>query len=165
MAVVRNISRSFNSGSGNINTVINDYKKFVENIQSVAEGKVKEAVIGITNLTNNKYSGDNLDQRIQLTLDPIYYQVSSTTNVITGTATAKPIREFIYLEFGTRQHPGDTLAIRTNWRSGIDAISVSAPYKSDNPKFYFKEGPIRGRYYFLNTIDQKGMEFIRNFWK
>lgn len=165
MAVVRNTSRSFSSKSGDANTVINDYKKFVENIKSRAERKVQEAVVGITNSTNSKYGGDNLDQRVQLTIDPIYYQISSTNSVITGTAIAKPIREFIYLEFGTRQYPSYPFTIKTGWESGIDANTVAAPYRSDNPNFYFKEGPIRGRYYFLNTIDQKGMEFIKNFWK
>lgn len=165
MAVVRNTKRTFKSGSSDINSVIDDYKKFVENIRNLAEEKVEEAVSRIANVTNNRYSGDNLDQRVQLTIDPIYYKMYKGKNLITGSAIARPINQFIYLEFGTRQSPNDSLIIKTSWQSGIDVLSAAAPYKSNNPSFYFKEGPITGRYYFLNTIDKEGVDFLRNFWK
>lgn len=145
--------------------VINDFKRWVDRIHARAEEKVEEAVSQITNSTNRQYASNNLEQRVQLTVDPIYYRMYSGKNKITGKAIARPIPQFIYLEFGTRQSSNDSLRILTGWESGIDTISVAAPYKSDNPSFYFKQGPIIGRYYFLNTIDQEGMRFIKGFWK
>lgn len=145
--------------------VINDYRKWVDAIYDRAERKVQEAVVGITNTTNNRYSSDNMDQRVNLTIDPIYYKISAGKGVITGISAAKPIPQFIYLEFGTRQSSRDNLEIRGGWESGINASAVALPYRSDNPNFYFKEGGIIGRYYFLNTIDRKGLEFLKNFWK
>ncbi len=165
MAVVRNTKRTFKSGGSDINAVLDNYKKFVEQIHAHAEEKVEEAVSTITNVTNAEYSGDNLDQRVQLTIDPIYYRLATGKNSITGLAIAKPIPQFIYLEFGTRQSPNDSLIIKTGWDSGIDVLSAAAPYKSQNPKFFNKMGPIIGRYYFLNTIDREGNKFIKNFWK
>lgn len=145
--------------------VINDFKNWVGRIEQRAERKVREAVVDITNKTNNQYSGDNMEQRVQLTIDPIYYQMSTGKGIITGIAAAKPIPEFIYLEFGTRQSSRDTLDIRTGWISGINAPGVALPYKSDNPNFYMPQGPIHARYYFLNTIDKEGVSFLRDFWK
>jgi hypothetical protein len=165
MAVVRNTKRTFKSGGSSINDVIADYRKFVENIQAHAEEKVEEAVSTIANVTNTQYSGDNLDQRVQLTIDPIYYRMVAGKNSITGLAIAKPIPQFVYLELGTRQSPNDSLVIKTGWDSGIDVLSAAAPYKSQNPTFFNKLGPIVGRYYFLNTIDKEGNNFIKNFWK
>ena len=165
MAVIRNTKRTFKSGGSDLNAVLDDYKKFVETIRANAEEKVEEAVSRIANVTNSQYSSDNLDQRVQLTLDPIYYRMYAGKSLITGAAIARQIPQFIYLEFGTRQSANDSLVIKTNWESGIDALSAAAPYRSDNPNFYFKEGPIRGRYYFLNTIDQEGVNFLKNFWK
>lgn len=145
--------------------VINDFKRWVDRIHARSEEKVEEAVSRITNTTNRQYSSNNLEQRVQLTVDPIYYRLATGKNRITGTAIARSIPEFIYLEFGTRQSSNDSLIILTGWESGIDAVQVAAPYKSNNPRFYFREGPINGRYYFLNTIDQEGMKFLRDFWK
>lgn len=145
--------------------VINDFKNWVGKIEQRAERKVREAVVDITNKTNNQYSGDNMEQRVQLTIDPIYYQMSAGKGMITGIATAKPIPDFIYLEFGTRQRASETLDIRNDWKSGINAPAVALPYKSDNPNFYIPEGPIHARYYFLRNIDVEGQNFVRNFWK
>jgi hypothetical protein len=165
MAVVRNTSRTFRAGSTSTNDVIADYQKFVQNIQEHAEAKVKQTVANITNITNSQYSGDNVEQNVSLTIDPIYYSMIEGKNVITGIAQARPIKEFVYLELGTRQSPNDSLIIKTQWDSGIDVLSAAAPYKSQNPKFFNKMGPIIGRYFFLNTIDKQGNDFIRNFWK
>lgn len=145
--------------------VINDFRNWVKRIEERADRKVREAVTDITTKTNNQYAGNNIEQRIQLTVDPIYYSISANKRVITGIAAAKPIPEFIYLEFGTRQSSNDSLIIKTDWDSGINALAVAAPYKSNNPSFYIPAGPIIGRYYFLNTIDQEGNNFLRNFWK
>lgn len=165
MAVIRNSRSTFRSKSNDITGVINDYKNWVEKIRSHSEEKVEEAVSRIANVTNSKYAGDNLDQRVQLTLDPIYYRMVAGKARITGLAIAKPIPQFAYLEFGTRQSSNDSLVIKTNWDSGIDVLSAAAPFKSNNPSFYIPEGPIIGRYYFLNTIDKEGNDFIKNFWK
>lgn len=145
--------------------VINDFRRWVDRIHARAEEKVEEAVSRITNTTNRQYSSNNTEQNVQLTVDPIYYRLAAGKNRITGTAIARPNPQFIYLEFGTRQSSNDSLRILTGWESGIDVIQVAAPYKSNNPNFYIPEGPIVGRYYFLNTIDQEGMKFIRDFWK
>lgn len=145
--------------------VINDYKRWVERIHKRAEEKVEEAVSQITNSANRQYSSNNMEQRVQLTVDPIYYKMYVGKNKITGVAQARPIKEFIYLEFGTRQSAGDDLRILTGFESGIDTNAVSLPYKSNNPNFFFKEGPIIGRYYFLDSIDLNGIRFLKSFWK
>lgn len=145
--------------------VMSDFRRWVDRIHARAEEKVEEAVSLITNSTNRQYSSNNLEQNVQLTVDPIYYRLYTGKNKITGVAQARPIKEFIYLEFGTRQSANDSLVIINGWESGINANAVAAPYKSNNPRFYFKQGPIVGRYYFLNTIDQEGMRFIKGFWK
>ena len=144
--------------------VLYDYKRWVERIHARAEEKVEEAVSTITNTTNRQYSSNNTEDNVTLTQDPIYYKLYTGKNRITGVAQARPIKEFIYLEFGTRQSVNDSLIILTGWESGIDAVRVAAPYKSNNPRFYNKQ-PIVGRYYFLNTIDLEGLKFIRGFWK
>lgn len=145
--------------------VIYDFKRWVDRIHARAEEKVEEAVSRITNTTNRQYSSNGSEQRVQLTVDPIYYKLATGKNRITGKAIARSIPQFIYLEFGTRQSSNDSLIILDGWESGINASQVAAPYKSNNPSFYMPEGPIIGRYYFLNTIDQEGMKFIRDFWK
>lgn len=145
--------------------VINDFKNWVNRIEDRAERKVRQAVADITNKTNNQYSADNIEQRVQLKVDPIYYKISEGKGLITGIAAAKPIPEFIYLEFGTRQSSNQTLTIRNDWDSGINAPAVALPYRSDNPSFYIPAGPIHSRYYFLNNIDNEGRNFLRNFWK
>jgi hypothetical protein len=164
MAVSKTYSANTNSKGGSSERVLYDLNKWVERIQSRAEEKVEEAVSIITNTTNSKYSSDNQQQNITLLQNPIYYKMYNGKNSITGIATARPIKEFIYLEFGTRRIPSDNLRILTGFQSGIDTLSVAAPYKSPSTKFSFKEA-IQGRYYFLNTIDLEGMNFIRNFWK
>lgn len=145
--------------------IINDFKRWVDRIHARSEEKVEEAVSKITTSTNRQYASNNLEQKVQLTVDPIYYRMYSGKNRITGVAVARPIKEFIYLEFGTRQSATSDLRILTGFESGIDTNAVSLPYKSDNPNFYFPEGPIIGRYYFLDSIDVNGIAFIRGFWK
>ena len=88
----------------------------------------------------------------------------SGKSLITGAAIARPIPKLIYMEFGTRAKPSDTLTINTNFKSGIDTISISAPYRSNNPDFSHRV-PYTGRYYFLTTIDVEGDRFLKNFWK
>lgn len=144
--------------------VLYDYKRWVERIHARAEEKVEEAVSTITNSTNRAYASNNTQDRVTLTQDPIYYRMYVGKNRITGTAIAKPIREFIYLEFGTRQYPTDTLRIRTDFESGINTNAIALPYKSPNPDFKNDE-PIIATYYFLDSIDLNGLKFIRGFWK
>lgn len=145
--------------------VMSDFRRWVDRIHARAEEKVEEAVSLITNSTNRQYAGNNLEQRVQLTVDPISYRMYVGKNRISGIAKARPIKEFIYLEFGTRQKASDNLRILTGFESGIDTNAVSAPYKSNNPNFYFPDGPIIGRYYFLDSIDLNGIRFIKSFWK
>jgi len=164
MAISKSYSASTNSKGGSSARVMYYLNKWVERIQSRAEEKVEEAVSTITNTTNRQYASNNQDGNITLLGNPIYYKMYNGKNSITGIATARPIKEFIYLEFGTRQSPSDSLRILTGWQSGIDTLSVAAPYKSPSIKFRNKQ-PIQGRYYFLNTIDLEGMKFIRGFFK
>lgn len=164
MAVTRNTRRTFKSGSNNINSVIEDYKSFVEMIRANAEEKVEEAVSTITNNTNRQYSSLPPDEASQLQGNPIYYKMYGGKNVITGAAIAKPMKEFIYLEFGTRKTESDTISIATGFKSGIDTNAVAAPYKSDLPLFYNNKAS-GGNYIFLGNIDLEGMKFLKNFWK
>jgi len=164
MAVVRKSVSRPTSKSSDAAGVISDLNKWVERIQSRADEKVEKAVIIITNTTNSKYASDNQDDNVALLGNPIYYKMYNGKKSITGIAIGKPIKEFIYLEFGTRQSANDSLRILTGFKSGIDTLSVAAPYKSPSTKFRNRQ-PIQGRYYFLNTIDLEGMNFIRNFWK
>jgi len=144
--------------------VLYDYKKWVERIQARAEEKVEEAVSTITNSTNRAYASNNTQDRITLTQDPIYYKMYVGKNIISGVAAAKPIKEFIYLEFGTRQTANDVLNIQGGFESGLNTSAIAAPYKSNNPRFFNKERII-GTYYFLDNIDLNGIKFIRGFWK
>jgi hypothetical protein len=164
MAVVRKSVSRPTSKSNDAAGVISDLNKWVERIQLRAEEKVEEAVSIITNTTNRQYASNGQEGNITLLGNPIYYKMYNGKNSITGIAIGKPIKEFIYLEFGTRQSANDSLRILTGFQSGIDTLSVAAPYKSPSTKFRNKQ-PIQGRYYFLNTIDLEGMNFIRNFWK
>ena len=164
MAVVRNTKRTFKSGGSSINDVIADYRKFVENIQAHAEEKVEEAVSTITNNTNRGYSNLPPDEASQLSANPIYYKMYNGKNLITGVAAAKPIKEFIYLEFGTRKSSQDSISIATGFKSGIDTNAVAAPYKSNNPNF-FNPKASGGNYIFLGNIDLEGVRFLKDFWK
>lgn len=164
MAVVNNTSARFRSKSTDISRVMYDYEKWVERIHRRAEEKVEEAVSTITNSTNRQYASNNTQDGVTLTQDPIYYRMYVGKNTITGVAIARPIREFIYLEFGTRMTPSDTLTIQGGFESGINASAIAAPYRSENPRFFNKERII-GTYYFLDNIDLNGIKFIRGFWK
>ena len=164
MAVSKTYSATTNSKGGSSARVMADLNKWVEQIHNRAEEKVEEAVSTITNTTNRQYASNGQEGNISLLGNPIYYKMFSGKSTITGVAIGKPLKEFIYLEFGTRQSPSDSLRIITGWESGIDTLSVAAPYKSPSTKFRNKE-PIHGRYYFLNNIDIEGMKFIRGFWK
>jgi len=167
MAVVRNTNRTFRSGGSDINAVLEDYKKFVETIRANAEEKVEEAVSRIANETNIQYGKDELlpyERPIQVPGNPIYYKMWAGKNLITGAAIARTTPEMIYMEFGTRQSPNDSLLILSNFDSGINTNAIAAPYRSNNPNFRFKV-PFRGRYYFLNTIDLEGNRFLKTFWK
>lgn len=164
MAVVRNSVSRPSSKSNTAAGVMADLNKWVERIHARAEEKVEEAVSTITNTTNRQYASNGQEGNISLLGNPIYYKMFSGKSTITGVAIGRPLKEFIYLEFGTRQSPSDSLRIITGWESGIDTLSVAAPYKSPSTKFRNKE-PIHGRYYFLNNIDIEGMKFIRGFWK
>jgi hypothetical protein len=164
MAVVRNSVSRVKTTSNTAAGVMADLNKWVEQIHNRAEEKVEEAVSTITNTTNRQYASNGQEGNISLLGNPIYYKMFSGKSTITGVAIGRPLKEFIYLEFGTRQSPSDSLRIITGWESGIDALSVAAPYKSPSTKFRNKQ-PIHGRYYFLNNIDIEGMKFIRGFWK
>ena len=164
MAVVRNSVSRVKTTGNTAAGVMADLNRWVEQIHDRAEEKVQGAVIAITNTTNSQYASNGQEGNISLLGNPIYYKMINGKSTITGVAIGRPLKEFIYLEFGTRQSPSDSLRIITGWESGIDTLSVAAPYKSPSTKFRNKE-PIHGRYYFLNNIDIEGMKFIRGFWK
>ena len=164
MAVVRNSVSRVKTTGNTAAGVMADLNRWVEQIHDRAEEKVQGAVIAITNTTNSQYASNGQEGNISLLGNPIYYKMINGESTITGVAIGRPLKEFIYLEFGTRQSPSDSLRIITGWESGIDTLSVAAPYKSPSTKFRNKE-PIHGRYYFLNNIDIEGMKFIRGFWK
>jgi len=163
MAVVRNSVSRPGSKSNTTSGVMADLNKWVEQIHNRAEEKVEEAVSSITNTTNSKYSSIPADGN-QIAGNPIYYKMWNGKSIITGRAIAKESKELIYLEFGTRRTASDSLTIATGFESGIDTVSIAAPYKSNSPKFINRKASA-GTYYFLNTIDIEGMNFIRNFWK
>jgi hypothetical protein len=163
MAVVRNSVSRPRSTSNTAAGVIADLNKWVEQIHNRAEEKVEEAVSTITNTTNSKYSGLPADGN-QIAGNPIYYKLYSGKSLITGKAIARESKELIYLEFGTRRNESDNITIKTGWESGIDSVSIAAPYKSNSPRFVNKKASA-GTYYFLSTIDIEGMNFIRGFWK
>lgn len=146
-----------------INDVINDYKKFIEGVRSYSESKVDNTILAISNKTNSKYSSDDTDQRVQLRGNATGYRLLESKNEVEGYVFATGGKELIYLEFGTRQSHRGTLSIRGGFESEIDTNRVAAPYKVDSP-FYHKQ-PIVGRYYFLNTIDEEGVRFIKDFGK
>lgn len=163
MAVTKTYSASTNSKGGSSARVMYDLNKWVEQIHNRAEEKVEEAVSTITNTTNSKYSSVPADGN-QIAGNPIYYKMWNGKSIITGRAIAKESKELIYLEFGTRRTASDSLTIATGFQSGIDTVSIAAPYKSNSPRFINRKASA-GTYYFLNTIDVEGMNFIRNFWK
>lgn len=144
--------------------VINDFRRWVDRIHNRAEEKVEEAVSQITNSTNRGYSSLPPDESSQLPRDPIYYKMYSGKNIISGQAIAKPIPEFIYLEFGTRKSDRDSISIATGFKSGIDTNAVAAPYKSNKIPF-FNNKASGGNYIFLGNIDIEGIKFLKNFWK
>lgn len=164
MAVVRNTKRTFRSDGNDLNAVLEDYKAFVEKIRAHAEEKVEEAVSTITNNTNRGYTGLPPDESSQLQGAPIYYKMYGGKSIITGAAIAKPMREFIYLEFGTRRNASDSINIRTGFKSGLDTNAIAAPYKSNSTRF-FNDKASGGNYIFLNNIDLEGVRFLKNFWK
>jgi hypothetical protein len=88
----------------------------------------------------------------------------SGKSIITGAAIAKPIKEFIYLEFGTRQSDKDSISIATGFKSGIDTNAVAAPYRSNKVPF-FNDKASGGNYIFLGNIDLEGVRFLKDFWK
>lgn len=146
-----------------LDKVLSDYKKFVSNIKEYSQDKVEQTVSSISAKTNSEYASDSVDGRVQLFGKATNFKVSETKNTIDGFAYANESKELIYLEFGTRQTNRETLRIRTNFESGLDTISIAAPYKVNAP-FYHKT-PIIGRYYFLNNIDKEGIKFINTFGK
>lgn len=164
MAVVNNTSASFRSKSTDISRVMYDYEKWVERIHRRAEEKVEEAVSTITNNTNRQYSGLPPEESSQIPANPIYYRMYTGKNLITGAAIAKPIKEFIYLEFGTRQSDKDSISIATGFKSGIDTNAVAAPYRSNKVPF-FNDKASGGNYIFLGNIDLEGVRFLKDFWK
>lgn len=146
-----------------IDSVISDYKKFIGIIRGYSEKRVENTISAISTKTNSKYSSDDTDQRVQLRGNATGYRLLESKNSIDGYAFAIGGKELIYLEFGTRQSHRGKLSIRGGFESEIDTNKVAAPYKIDSP-FYHKQ-PIIGRYYFLNTIDEEGVRFIRDFGK
>lgn len=165
MAVVRNSVSRPSIGKNNTTAagVMADIQKWYEQIHARAEEKVEEAVSTITNTTNSRYASVPADGN-QIAGNPIYYKMWSGKSIITGRAIAKESKELIYLEFGTRRTASDNLTIKTGWESGIDSVSIAAPYKSNSPRFVNRKSSV-GTYYFLSTIDIEGMNFIRGFWK
>lgn len=146
-----------------IDKVISDYRKFIEGIRDYSEKKVEDTVSTISSKTNSKYSSDDTDQRVQLRGNATGFRLLESKNSIDGYAFAIGGKELIYLEFGTRQSHRGTLSIKGGFESELDTNKIAAPYKIDSP-FYHKQ-PIIGRYYFLNTIDEEGIRFIKNFGK
>lgn len=147
----------------NVNDVINDYKRFIDSIKDYSEKKVEDTVATISSKTNARYSSDDTDQRVQLRGNATGFKFISGKNIVDGYAFANESKELIYLEFGTRRTHRETLSIRGGFESEIDTNKIAAPYKVDSP-FYHKQA-IVGRYYFLNTIDEEGIKFIKNFGK
>lgn len=148
---------------GNLKSVIADYKKFVKQVEQASQEKVDQTVTTISDLTNSKYRADGFDDGISLTSPATGYTTIKAKDRIDGIAYANESKELIYLEFGTRRIPSDKLDIRADFKSGIDTIGISLPYKV-NGKFKYDEA-IRGRYYFLDAIDQEGVKFIKDFGK
>jgi hypothetical protein len=152
---------------GDLKQVLKDYQKYYDTIREYSEEKVKKTVSNIKDITNSKYSADGIDgdkNNIIVPNSPISYKMQNNKSTVNGFAYATPNKNFIYLEFGTRQRASDTLRIQTDFESRINTNSIAAPYKSNNTKFVNQKA-ITGRYYFLNTIDLKGVEFCYTFGK
>lgn len=152
---------------GDLKSVLADYKKYYEAVHEYSKEKVLKTVKDIKETTNAKYASDGVDGDdgdIIVPGTPTRYKMSVGKSIIHGFTYAVESKELIYLEFGTRQKASDTLRIQTDFESRINTLAISAPYKSNNPTFRNKEG-ITGRYYFLNTIDYKGVEFGYTFGK
>lgn len=152
---------------GDLKSVLSDYKKYYEAVHEYSKEKVLKTVKDIKETTNAKYASDGVDgdnMNIIVPSTPTRYKMSIGKSIIHGFTYAVESKEFIYLEFGTRQKASDTLRIQTDFESRINTLAISAPYKSNNPTFMNKQG-INGRYYFLNTIDYKGVEFGYTFGK
>lgn len=148
---------------GDLKTVLADYNKFVQNIVSYSKDKVEETVSTISQKTNSKYSSDGVDQKIQLVGAATKYSVVESKDFVIGKAMANESNELIYLEFGTRGQGRDNLSIRSDFESKIDAPSIALPYKG--AQYFRNKQPINGRYYFLNTIDEEGIKFVKEFGK
>jgi hypothetical protein len=146
-----------------IKSVLADYQKFVDGVRDYSETKVENTTKAISSKTNSKYSSDDTDQRVQLKGNATGFRLLESKNAIEGYVFANGGKELIYLEFGTRQSNKATLSIRGGFESGIDTNKVAAPYKVDAP--FFHKQAIIGRYYFLNTIDEEGVRFIKTFGK
>lgn len=152
---------------GDLKQVLKDYQKYYDAVREYSEEKVKKTVSEIKDITNSKYGADGVagdDNRVVVPGNPVRFRMEKNKSKIHGYSFAIPSKEFIYLEFGTRLKPSDTLRIDTDFESRIDTVSIAAPYKSNNPNFS-NLVPIVGRYYFLNTIDLKGVEFCYTFGK
>lgn len=146
-----------------IDSIINDYKEFVKVMQEYSEAKVKATAYDISNKTNALYKADGVDQKVRLVGNATKFSVSSNKNGSTAIVSANESKELIYLEFGTRGQGRDNLTIRTGFDSGLDTPLIAAPYKGVT--YHKNKAPINGRYYFLDTIDTEGVDFVRNFMK
>jgi hypothetical protein len=152
---------------GDLKQVLKDYQKYYDAVREYSEEKVKKTVIDIKDTTNAKYSADGIDgdkNNIIVPGNPTRYKMQSNKSKVNGITYAIPDKNFIYLEFGTRQNAADVLRIQTDFESRLNTNAIAAPYKSNNPRF-FNDKAIQGRYYFLNTIDLKGVEFCYTFGK
>jgi len=152
---------------GDLRQVLKDYKKYYDAVKEYSDEKVKKTVTDISDITNSKYASDGIggdNDRIVVPGSPIKYRMQNNKSTVNGFAYAIPSKEFIYFEFGTRLKPSDSVSIQTDFASKINTNAIAAPYKSNNPTFSNRV-PIIGRYYFLNTIDLKGLEFVSNFGK
>jgi hypothetical protein len=152
---------------GDLKQVLKDYQKYYDAVREYSEEKVKKTVSDIKDITNAKYASDGIDgdkNNIIVPANPTSYRMQNNKSTINGFAYARPNKNLIYLEFGTRQRASDTLRIQTDFESRLNTNAIAAPYKSNNTKFV-NERAISGRYYFLNTIDLKGVEFCYTFGK
>jgi hypothetical protein len=152
---------------GDLRQVLKDYQKYYDAVKEYSDEKVKKTVSDISDITNSQYASNGIGgdkNRIVVPSNPIKYRMQNNKNTVNGFAYAIPSKEFIYFEFGTRLKPSDSVTIQTDFESKINTLAISAPYKSNNPTFSNRV-PIIGRYYFLNTIDLKGIEFVSNFGK
>jgi hypothetical protein len=152
---------------GDLKQVLKDYKKYYDAVREYSEEKVKKTVADIKDTTNAKYASDGIDgdkNNIIVPSNPTRYRMQNNKSSINGFTYAIPDKNFIYLEFGTRQNAADVLRIQTDFESRLNTNAIAAPYKSNSTRF-FNDRAIQGRYYFLNTIDLKGVEFCYTFGK